>query len=208
MKVKAVSKFAELHLKSILSPQCPWGIARSIYGVRKSITRPCFECWWHPRQKNPVDSCGTWKNVKKLGATCLFDPSLVLQIPSEKVFTSQKTSPNTVSEGVWSCRAAWVIFWLFFNSSYTQNLGRIMADQEDVVRIGHPFNSMWFKWKQKGFFWAHEKAPYSIASCFAIRSTLTGALLRPSTFYALKKIIEALHSLAMAWQAKKHTKRR
>ena len=30
--------------------------------------------------------------------------SLVLQIPSEKVFTPKKNTPNTVSEGVWSCR--------------------------------------------------------------------------------------------------------
>ena len=28
----------------------------------------------------------------------------VLQIPSEKVFRPKKTTPNTVSEGVWSCR--------------------------------------------------------------------------------------------------------
>jgi len=33
----------------------------------------------------------------------VLDHALVLQIPSEKVFRSQKT-PNTVSEGVWSCR--------------------------------------------------------------------------------------------------------
>ena len=32
--------------------------------------------------------------------------SLVLQIPSEKVCRPQKTLPNTVSEGVWSC---WVL---------------------------------------------------------------------------------------------------
>ena len=31
--------------------------------------------------------------------------SLVLQVPPEKVFKRpQKTTPNTVSEGVWSCR--------------------------------------------------------------------------------------------------------
>ena len=32
------------------------------------------------------------------------DQTLVLQIPSEKVFRPKKTTPNTVSEGVWSCR--------------------------------------------------------------------------------------------------------
>ena len=46
------------------------GIALSTYGMWKSITRLCFECWWHPRFK----SCGTWRNVEKLGATCLFAP--------------------------------------------------------------------------------------------------------------------------------------
>ena len=30
--------------------------------------------------------------------------TLMLQIPSEKVFRHQKTTPNTVSEGVWSSR--------------------------------------------------------------------------------------------------------
>ena len=34
----------------------------------------------------------------------LYIYTLVLQIRSQKVFGDQKPSPNTVSEGVWSCK--------------------------------------------------------------------------------------------------------
>ena len=65
----------------------------------------------------------------------------------------------------------------------------------------YELNSMWFLWKQKGFLWAHEKATYSIVSCFVIGSTLIRALLRPFIFMLWKK-----HwSLAMAWKANKKT---
>ena len=67
----------------------------------------------------------------------------------------------------------------------------------------YELNSMWFLWKQKGFLWAHEKATYSIASCFVIGSTLIRVLLRPFIFM-LWKNIEALPWLEK--QTKKPTK--
>jgi len=36
--------------------------------------------------------------------------ALELQIPSEKVFRPQKTTPNSVSEGVWSCSDGKMLF--------------------------------------------------------------------------------------------------
>ena len=46
----------------------------------------------------------TMKNYKLVYKPHQLYPSdLVLQIPSEKVFRPQKTTPNTVSEGVWIC---------------------------------------------------------------------------------------------------------
>ena len=44
--------------------------------------------------------------------------ALVLQIPSQKVFRPQKTTPKTVSEGVWSCRDVNILQYFHVEANY------------------------------------------------------------------------------------------
>ena len=46
----------------------------------------------------------TWFHILGIIIPTDLGDALVLQIPSEKVFRLQKTTPNIVSEGLWSCR--------------------------------------------------------------------------------------------------------
>ena len=63
-----------------------------LHVYRQKWANYCYDCYG----KTQLILCVTWR----------FWPTIPTApvIPSEKVFGPQKTGPNTVSEGVWSCR--------------------------------------------------------------------------------------------------------